>query len=71
MHVRHAEYSIIVQAPYSHGLCQYGIDQPFACKNEGSLAVKIIDDRDEILRRYSNICSAHLVLVVLDQLAGN
>jgi hypothetical protein len=70
MRVKHEEYSIVIQAPYEHGLCQYGIDQPFACQNEGSLAIKIITDRDEILTQYSNLCSAHFLMVVLDQILG-
>lgn len=71
MHVKHAEYSIVVQAPYTHGLCQYGIDQPFACQNEGSLAVKIVDDRDQILTQYSNLCSSHFLMVIINQILGH
>jgi hypothetical protein len=70
MRVKHAEYSIVVQAPYERDLCQYGIDQPFACQNEGSLAIKIIDDRDQILSQYRNLCSAHFLMVVLNQILG-
>jgi hypothetical protein len=70
MRVKHAEYSIVIQASNERGLCQYGVDQPFACKNDGSFAIKIYDDRDQILTQYSNLCSAHLVMVVLDQVLG-
>lgn len=68
MRVKHAEYSIVIQAPWSRGLCQYGIDHFYDCKNDGSFAIKVLDDRDQILTQYSNICEAHLVIVVLAQL---
>lgn len=73
MKVKHAEYSIFISAPWDKGPCQYGVDlvYPVNCQNDGSFAVKFLDDRDQVIHQYPNICEAHLVLVVLDQLMGH
>jgi len=74
MRVRHAEYSIIVQAPTQRGHCQYGLDHiphQHPCNNDGDFALKVIDDRDRVQLKYGNICSAHLLMRILDWVQGN
>lgn len=66
MKIKHEEYTIVVQAPYARQRCQYSIDMPGACKNDGSLAIKVISDRNEILGQYANLCPAHFLMVIID-----
>ena len=66
--MKHTEYSIYVRSPWQRGLCQFGVDCPWACKNDGSFAVEIVDDRDQVLLKYANVCEAHLLAVVIAQI---
>lgn len=68
MRIKHAEFSIYVRAPYHRGQCLYGTDHPWRCKNDGSLAISVHDDRDQMILQYANICSAHLLQVVISEL---
>jgi len=72
MPIRHAEYSIIVQAPMERGHCQYGLDKPHQhpCNNDGSFALKVLDDRDRTQLKYGNICEGHLLVAVIDWVQG-
>lgn len=63
--MKHNEYTIVLHAPWDRGQCQYGADQPNRCNNDGSWSIRIVDDRDNILEKYSNICEAHLIQVVI------
>jgi len=73
MRVKHAEYSLIVLAPWVRGQCQYGFDQvfPVNCKNDGDFALKIVDDRDNVIKQYTNICSSHMLLAIISWVCGD
>lgn len=69
MRVKHKEFSIYVRAPWSKGPCTYGPN--LSCQNDGDFALSVLDDRDKVMIQYGNICSAHLVMAILDQLVSN
>jgi hypothetical protein len=65
--MKHQEYSIYIRAPFNKDTCHFGIDCPWACKNDGSFALEIMDDRNNRLVTYANICDAHLLRVLIGQ----
>ena len=73
MKIKHEEYTIYVRSPLQKVQCQYGIDmfEDSVCYNDGSFAIIIKDDRDVTLKQFENICSAHLLMTVIDWLQGN
>lgn len=69
--MKHNEYDIVIHAPTDKGQCHYGVGLPHRCKNDGSWAIRIVDDRNNVLAGYINLCEAHLIQVVLTWMVQN
>lgn len=63
--MKHNEYTIVIHAPTDKDRCHYGVGLSHQCHNDGSWAIRIVDDRDNILWQYNNICEAHLIQTVM------
>jgi hypothetical protein len=68
---KHEEYTIHVRSPYMPSQCLFAIDGTgYHCHNDGEFALTIINDRNEIMLQYANICGAHMLITILDHILG-